>query len=154
MSIYVNNQFRVKRSAIQQEMMKKLVDAGVFEQYKDILMISAIIGYQNNQFIPIEKRASDGVLMQFFSPVDLDIIDLLAYSRAKEQSILYKDEKYDIFSAYANGGFPWLVDKLGISEDEKIDEETKRKLIKRYYKLLLSNGFVVSLDDLDKQLAI
>lgn len=146
--------FRVKRSATQQEMMLKLTEAKVFEGYKDILMISAIIGYLNNLFIPIEKTASDGVLLQFFSPIDLDIIDLLAYTHKKEQIILEKDEKYDIFSSYANGGFPLLLEKLGVSENDEIDVETKRKLTKRYYKLLLSSGFKITLSDLDKQLAI
>ncbi|MBU3129011.1 hypothetical protein [Clostridium tagluense] len=154
MTKYINMKFRVKRSAMQQDMMVKLTRAGVFEGYKDILMISAIIGYLNNQFIPIQKRASDGVLLQFFSPIDLDIIDLLAYSYAKEQTILSKDEKYDVFSSYANGGFPILLEKLDFSEGDDINEESRRKLIKRYYKLLLSNGFIISLHDLDKQLAI
>lgn len=154
MTKYINNQFRVKRSALQQDMMLKLTRAGVFEGYKDVLMISAIIGYINKQFIPIKKRASDGVLMQFFSSIDLDIIDLLAYAHAKEQNILIKDDKYDIFSSYANGGFPLLLDKLDISEEEEIDEESRRKLTKRYYKLLLSNGFKTILEDLAVELII
>lgn len=45
MSIYVNNTLRIKRSHSQQNKMSQLTKAGVFTAYKDILMISAIIGY-------------------------------------------------------------------------------------------------------------
>ena len=73
MSIYVNNNFRIKRSASQQELMQKMIQAKIFSQYKDILMISAIIGYLNNRYLPIEKVASDGVLMQFFNDKDYNL---------------------------------------------------------------------------------
>lgn len=67
MSIYVNNVYRIKRSASQQEKMQKIIRANIFESYKDILMISAVIGYNEKRYIPIEKAASDGVLMSFFT---------------------------------------------------------------------------------------
>ena len=60
MSIYVNNVYRIKRSASQQEKMQKIIRANIFESYKDILMISAVIGYNEKRYIPIEKAASDG----------------------------------------------------------------------------------------------
>lgn len=154
LSTYINNQFRVKRSASQQEMMLKLTHAGIFDSYKDILMISAIVGYINNQYTPIEKVASDGVLMQFFSPIDYDIIDLIAYAHKKEQNIINSDEKYDIFSLYANGGFPILIDRLCIDKNEDLDTEKVRKLLKKYYKLLLSNGFEITVDSLKNDLII
>lgn len=152
MSVYVNNQFRIKRSANQQELMQKLNKSGVFDGYKDILMISAIIGYINNRYVPIEKSSSDGVLMQFFSPIDYDIMDLIAYAHKKEQAIIKSDYKYEIFSSYANGGFPILVQKLGISKEQEIDEDMRRKLIKKYYSLLLTNGFVVLPEEINSDL--
>lgn len=154
MATYINNQFRVKRSALQQAMMQKLTHAGIFDAYKDILMISAIVGYINKQYTPIEKVASDGVQIQFFSPIDYDIMDLIAYAHKKEQNIINSDEKYDIFSRYANGGFPILVDRLGIDESEELDVEKVRKLLKRYYKLLLSNGFKITSESLKDDLTI
>lgn len=141
MSIYVNNNFRIKRSASQQELMQKMIQAKIFSQYKDILMISAIIGYLNNRYLPIEKVASDGVLMQFFNDKDYNIIDLIAYSRKKEQSIIKSDEKYDIFSSYANGGFPILVKKLGIDQNKEITSDDAKKIVIKYYTLLLTKGF-------------
>ena len=82
-----------------QDAMKKLIDAKIFDAYKDILMISAIIGYNLNLYVPIKKNASDGVLMQFFSQNDYDIMDLLAFSKTKSQIVIKSDEKYEIFSA-------------------------------------------------------
>lgn len=141
MSIYVNNQFRIKRSLAQQDAMQRLISAKIFDQYKDILMISAIIGYNEKRYIPIEKNAPDGVLMQFFSQKDYDVIDLIAYAHEKKQSIIKEDKKYDIFANYANGGFPILLEKLEIDLSEDILEEDARKALVKYYSLLLSNGF-------------
>ena len=146
MAIKVFNTYRIKRSASQQEMMLKLTHPSVkvFNQYKDILMISAIIGFNQKRFVPIEKAAQDGVLMQFFSERDYDIIELIAYSHKKEQAILKSEEKYEIFSGYANGGFPILIEKLGLNDfdmEEMLTEEQGRILQKKYYSLLLAGEF-------------
>lgn len=154
MSTYVNNQFRIKRNALQQEAMQKLTNAKVFDAYKDILMISAMIGYTNGVYKPIEKAASDGVLMQFFSPRDYDVMDLIAYAHKREQSIINSDEKYEIFSSYANAGFPILLDKLEITDIDAIDTATARKILMRYYSLLLSRGFLVSESDWSKEVLL
>ena len=82
--------------------MQQIMHAGIFAGYKDILMASAIIGYNLKAYVPIKKAASDGVLMSFFNEKDYDIMDLIAYSYTKEQSIVKKDEKYEIFSSFAN----------------------------------------------------
>ncbi|SEK18667.1 hypothetical protein SAMN02910377_00192 [Pseudobutyrivibrio ruminis] len=145
MSVYVNNQFRIKRNAAQQEAMQRLVAAKIFDGYKDILMISAVIAYNIGAFNPIEKPASDGVLMQFFSSKDYDIIDMIAYAHKKEQSVITSDEKYEIFSSYANAGFPILLEKLELNGVEEISIDEARKAQIRYYRLLLSDGFSVSI---------
>ncbi|WP_455539451.1 hypothetical protein [Terrisporobacter sp.] len=152
MTVYINPKYRIKRSALQQEMMSKLRDSKIFEDYRDILMISAITGYLNKQFIPIEKPASDGVLMQFFNNTDYDIMDLIAYAHAREQSILQKDEKYEIFSAYANGGFPLVLEVLNISEDDEINIRSRCDILTRYFSLLLTNGFELSKEDIYEEL--
>ena len=149
MSIYVNNTFRIKRNSTQQESMKKLVDAKIFDQYKDILMISAIIAFNAGTYLTIEKAASDGVLMQFFSEKDYDMIDLIAYAHKKEQNVITSDEKYEIFSSYANAGFPILLEKLGLNGIDEISQDEARKAQIRYYKLLLSNGFKVNVSKED-----
>ena len=120
--------------------MKKLIEAKIFDEYKDILMISAVIGYINNKYIPIVKQASDGVLMQFFSQRDYDVMDLLAYAHTKEQSIIKSDEKYEIFSSYANGGFPLLMESLDLPAGQ-ITEVQGKEILSKYYELLLTNSF-------------
>lgn len=93
MSFYVNPKYRIKRSADQHEMMQKLLSGNkVFNAYRDILVLSAVVGYTNNAFVPVTKAASDAVLMQFFTETDYDLMDLLAYAHAKEQAILKEDE--------------------------------------------------------------
>ena len=141
MSVYINNQYRIKRNAEQQQKMQQL-RGKLFDGYKDILMVSAIIGYNNDLYVPIEKAASDGVLMSFFSAKDYNIIDLIAYAHTKDQSIVMKDEKYEIFSSYANGGFPVLINKLELENIEEIDDILSEKLLKKYYSLLLTNQFI------------
>jgi dnd system-associated protein 4 len=144
MSVYVNPKFRIKRNAIHQEMMQKLTSGfKIFEGYRDILVLSAVIGSVNSSYVPIKKVASDGVLMQFFNENDYDLIDLIAYSHEKDQSILKSDEKYEIFSSYANGGFPILLDVLNITQDTNIDEAMREKILTKIYASLLSNQFKV-----------
>lgn len=142
MSIYVNNTLRIKRSHSQQNKMSQLTKAGVFTAYKDILMISAIIGYNEKRYVPITKAASDSILMSFFNEKDYDIIDLIAYSHKKEQSVIKSDDKYEIFSSYANGGFPILLKKLHLADADEISEDDARNAQQRYYSLLLSGDFL------------
>lgn len=144
MAIKVFNQYRIKRSLSTSNSMKKLLDFGIFAQYKDIIMISSLIGYNENKYVPIDKQG-EGILMQFFKERDYDIIDLIVYSHKKEQDILKKDEKYKIFESFANGGFPILLKKLGLQNIETIEslsaEETKT-VQKKYYALLVSDGLI------------
>ncbi len=153
MSVYVNNKYRVKRNLQYHEKMQALQKIGLFGSYRDIIMISAIIGVKNDCYVPIDKTA-EGILMQFFTENDYDIIDIIAYKYKKEQSILKKDSKYDIFANFANGGFPILLEKLGIEFNEKneVVGYNREAVIKKYYKLLLTNSFDINKEDLDKQL--
>ena len=141
MPVYVNNTYRIRRSAAQQEDMQRLSEANIFDGYKDILMISAIIGYNFKQYKPIEKVASDGVLMQFFTHKDYDIMDIIAYAHTKEQSIIKRDEKYEIFSSYANGGFPILLNMLGIEDLSNISDDDAKRIKNKYYSMLLNGDF-------------
>ena len=140
MSIYVNDKYRIRRSASQQEGMSMLTKIKVFENYRDILMASAIIGYNNGQYIEIDDAASDGVLMQFFTPIDKDMMDLIAYAHSKNQAILYTDEKYKIFEAYANGGFPILFNIMAI-ENTNLSEGQIEDYANKYYVNIIAGKF-------------
>lgn len=148
MAIHVNNKYRIKRNANQQEMMQKLMSGNkLFDSYRDILMISAAIGYANNAFVPIVKTASDGVLMQFFSEKDWDFMDLIAYAHKKEQDVLYSDEKYEIFSSYANGGFPILMSLLGIELDTDMDDTIQERKLLKLCELMVTGDILAPIED-------
>ena len=144
MSFYVNLKYRIKRAAEQQDMMQKLLSGNkIFNAYRDILVLSAVIGYSNNAYSPVERPASDGVLMQFFTETDYDLIDLLAYAHVKEQAILKEDRKYEIFEAYAHAGFPILLDLLEIDATTEIDSAKQEAILVKLASLLISNQIVV-----------
>lgn len=119
---YHNEKYRIKRNKLHAERMKYLIDNKIFASYSDILAISAIVGYNNERFKPIESQAQDPVQLSFFTDKERRLILLLAYAHTKEQSILSKDndKKYHIFESYANGGFPILWDHLGCDVNEEI----------------------------------
>lgn len=149
MAIQTDDKYRIRRNADQQELMQKLIQSGVFAQYADVLMISAVLGYLNKQFVPISKVAQDRVQITFFSEQDKDFIDFIAFAHEKKQRILngfdesQKYTKYTIFENYANGGFPILVDKLDINPDVEID--LKATLLK-YYLILMTANYEIGFD--------
>ena len=141
MALSVNLNYRFRRSGAQEEQMKYLIqDLKVFQSYSQILMVSALIGYYHNAFVPIEKVGSDTVQMTTFREKDRDYINFIAFAYKKNQSVLNGNERYEIFEALANGGFPILVDKLGIDFVDRTKNE-RTEVMKKYYSLLLSKGF-------------
>jgi dnd system-associated protein 4 len=148
MTVHINNKYRIKRNANQQEMMQKLMSGNkLFDSYRDILMLSAAIGYANGAFVPIVKTASDGVLMQFFSEKDWDFMDLIAYAHKKEQNVLYTDEKYDIFSSYANGGFHILLKILEIEPNTDMDDTIQERKLLKLCELIVTGNILAPIED-------
>lgn len=144
MSFYVNNKYRIRRAESQQDMMQKLTSGNkIFSSYRDILVLSAIVGYCNKAYIPFE-RSAEGVLMQFFTETDYDLIDLIAYAHAKEQAILKEDGKYEIFESYANGGFPILMKLLEIDEETTIDSAMQEAILVKLASIQISNQIIVN----------
>ena len=117
-------------------------DLKIFQSYSQIIMASAVVGYLNGAYEPVTEPASDGILMQFFTERDYDVMDFIAYAHKKEQSVLKTIEKYDIFSAYANGGFPILIKKLGVNF-EQIEKNDRLAILYKYYSLLLDESLLI-----------
>ena len=141
MTLAVNLNYRFRRSGAQEEQMRYLIqDLKVFQSYSQILMVSALIGYYHNAYAPIEKTGSDTVQMTTFREKDRDFINFIAFAYKKNQSVLNGNERYEIFEAFANGGFPILVDKLGIDFIDK-NKNDRTEVMKKYYSLLLTKGF-------------
>ena len=121
-------------------MLKLIRDAQLFKDYSKVLMISAVVGYINDASEQIEHNG-EPVQLSFFSERDRDVIDLLAYASTEDQTILDREEKYEIFERYANGGFPILLERLGVDKTTEFDERAKQDVARRLYTLLLQpNG--------------
>ncbi len=144
MAIAVFPEYRIKRAKSTADAMKKLIDYKIFNRYKDIIMISAIIGYNENRYVEIDKFA-EPVLMTFFKQRDYDLMDLIAFAYKKDPELLHSEKKYKIFESFANGGFPILLRKLGLEDiesRESFSPEEVKTLQKKYYTLLISDSFI------------
>lgn len=148
MSISIDNTYRVNRNLDQDDQMRYLVkDLKIFNDYSQILTISALIGYANQAFVPFQNKA-EPVQITFFEDREKEIIEFLAYLKEGNQSILQertkddpdKNKIYQAFEFYANGGFPILCKKLGVDfVDKKNDRYT---ILHNYYRMLVSNDLV------------
>ena len=149
MAVFVDTKYRIKRSKIYEKEMEELRKAKIFSSYRDILVLSATIGYTNNRFKPVEKPASDGVLMQFFSNEDENLMDLLAFIKTNNQKILHSSEKYQYFEGFANGGFPILLKLLDWVGGEEFVSSINRKevLMSLYTHLVTGNCIMADLID-------
>lgn len=136
MGFLINHKYRIRRNAEYEKDMQALMDAKVFRSYRDILIISAIIGFNNEKKIPINKTASDGVQMQFFTEDDYDLMNLIAYADTKDKNIVNDNKKYEVFEQYSNAGFPLLLEHLEIINDGT--EINRQKALIKYFELVIS----------------
>ena len=145
MAVSVDINYRLKRSKIYEPEMKELINTNIFKAYSNILVLSATIGYANNRFEPIEKPASDGVLMQFFSNEDRNLMDLLAFIKTNSHNILHNSEKYQYFEGYANGGFPILLKLLDwVGGDEFVSSVNRKELLMSLYTQLVTGNYIMA----------
>ena len=151
-SIYENPKYRIKRNSEYQEMMLKLINAKIFGQYKDILMLSAVVGLLNKCPEPITKNASDSVQMTVFDEKDKAMINMIAFSASGDASVVSQDKKYEIFESYANGGFSKLLELLEIDDETEFTPEIVKSKVTKLFMLVVSKGFsdgsTLTLDDI------
>lgn len=149
MSINIDTTYRINRNLDQDEKMRYLVrELRIFNNYSQILTISALIGYANNAFVPFTERA-EAVQTTFFEDREKDIMNFLAYMKEGNQSILQEKPKddpdrnkmYQAFEFYANGGFPILCKKLGVDFVDR-SKNDRYKILHNYYKLLVTNDLI------------
>lgn len=150
MAINIDNTYRINRNQELDEQMQYLVkDLRIFNTYSQILTMSAIIGYANKEYVPFTANA-ESVQMIFFQNREQELMNLLAYAKVGNQSILQEKAKddpernkmYQIFEFYANGGFPILCQKLGVDFADKSKNDRYTILLK-YYSLLVSNDIYI-----------
>ena len=92
---------------------------GIFENYKDLLITAAVIGYKNDEPLKLEKKGPEIPLRVFENtPGNKDLIDIIALDKTEDVNILnWKDDeivfkKFQIFEEFANGGLKILDQKL------------------------------------------
>ena len=149
MPINIDNTYRIKSNADHEEKMRYLVrDLKIFNQYSQILTISALIGYANDEYVPFEGSA-EPVQITFFEEREKEIMNLLAYIKEGNQSILQakakddpdKNKMYQAFEFYANGGFPILCKKIGVDFVDK-SKNDRYTILHNYYNMLVSNDLI------------
>jgi dnd system-associated protein 4 len=148
---FVDLQYRFRRNAEHDEYMKFLInDSKLFNQYKDVMMLSSLVGYENGLHIEFNKTAQDRVLMNFFDSEDLVLIDLIAYAHSKDQNIISNRAKYTIFENYYNGGFPILLKLLDLTEDKlSIKEESYYKELSIKLYRIITNYKITPRENID-----
>lgn len=91
---------------------------GVFDQYSDLLVFSALLGYSNNRFVPFEGSLIDPIRWDVFVRGGIDkIFYLLALVHDSKPENLSQSEEVEnirasIFESYANGGLEILQQQL------------------------------------------
>lgn len=134
------NNYRVKRDSSKEEEMRYLVnDLKLFKNLGQLIMVCAVIGYNNNKYRPFEKSA-EAVQLGFFTKKSYDMMNFIAYASKKDQSVLKDNNQFKYLEYYANGGFPILIDKLQINFEDR-SKNDRNKLLLEYYSLLKSNSF-------------
>lgn len=146
MPITTNEKYRIKRSKQFDSQMKEVSKLKVFESYSTLLMYCALLGYENNKSAPFASEA-EPVQLSFFHNPDKNIMDCLALLKedGKQKILLDQDgeQKYMVFSNYANAGFPILMQKLNIDENTVFDDTKEEEIADRLYTMLLTKDFLI-----------
>ena len=149
MPINIDTTYRINRNQDQEEQMRYLWrDLRVFNDYHQILVISALVGYANHAYVPFVNKAEPVQIINF-EDREKEIINFLAYLKEGNQSILQERAKndpdrnkmYQAFEFYANGGFPILCKKLGVDFADKSKNDRNTILLK-YYTMLVENDLL------------
>lgn len=149
MPINIDTTYRVNRNLDQEEQMRYLWrELRVFNDYHQILVISALIGYANDAYVPFTNKAEPVQIINF-EDREKEIINFLAYLKEGNQSILQERAKddpdrnkmYQAFEFYANGGFPILCKKLGVDFADK-SKNDRYTILHKYYTMLVQNDII------------
>lgn len=149
MPINIDTTYRINRNLDQEEQMRYLWrDLRIFNDYHQILVIAALIGYANDAYVPFVNKAEPVQIINF-EDREKEIINFLAYLKEGNQSILREKPKsdpdrnkmYQAFEFYANGGFPILCKKLGVDFADK-NKNDRYTILHKYYNMLVQNDLM------------
>lgn len=119
---------RVRRNKAHEALYKALKEgeSGVFETYKDILMMAACIGVKLNERVPFDSVAEPIEWDVFSGKTDLPIVNAIALKETGDVSILLDDDetfdrKLTILEEYANGGMEEIKARLLDAPGDALD---------------------------------
>lgn len=91
---------------------------GLFKQYSDLMVFAAMVGYNNNKFVPFDGSLIDPIRENVFISSGTDKIFYLLslINEGKPENLAKTDEAENtraiIFESYANGGLELLQQQL------------------------------------------
>lgn len=89
-------------------------EVGRFDNMKDILVLTSILGFIREDRKPFNKPGGDAIKEHIFQE-DMNIFDMIAVLATDDIKILLnerRDEKYKLIEEYAHGGIQYLVENI------------------------------------------
>lgn len=89
-------------------------ETGYFENMKDVLVLSAVLGIISNRKMSFSKTGGDAIKEHIFQD-DMNIFDIISIISTGDIKILLnenRDEKYKLIEEYAHGGIDYLVENI------------------------------------------
>lgn len=119
---------RVRRNREHEALYKALKEGetGIFDSYKDILMMAACVGFKKEKRVPFDHSAEPIEWDIFSGKTDLPIINAIALSETGDVNVLLDDDetfdrKFTILEEYANGGFEHLKNRILDAPGDALD---------------------------------
>lgn len=89
-------------------------DTGYFDNMKDVLVLSAVLGFMQNCPKTFSKPGGDAIKEHIFQD-DMNIFDIISILSTGDIKIILNenhDEKYKLIEEYAHGGIQYLVNNI------------------------------------------
>lgn len=89
-------------------------ETNYFENMKDVLVLSAVLGFIKKNPLPFSKAGGDAIKEHIFQD-DINLFDIIAILSTGDIKILLnerRDEKYKLIEEYAHGGIQYLVESI------------------------------------------
>lgn len=101
-----------------------LVKENYFETMKDVMLLAIMIGFKNEQKMPINKYGGDAIREHIFKD-DMPLLNIIAVLSTKDISILLdenRDKKYGLLEQYAEAGMNIFVKEVFSGQYTNVDK--------------------------------
>lgn len=100
-----------------------LVRENYFDTMKDVMLLAIMIGFKNEQKMPVNKYGGDAIREHIFKD-DIPFLNIIAVLSTKDIKILLdenKDKKYGLLEQYAEAGMRIFVKEVFSGQYTNID---------------------------------